>query len=505
MHAPLDYSPDVLAHEARRTASSFGYPKRPADSTVSIESRDEMVASLMRLSAHPHWDDWFASESPIQAVYRESLAPMVADPYGEISASNPAPTEPGMLRIALDGGGRLRDFQGHPYKDAQPLATPVAPSSVFQAAGLDMATFTEIPATFVPVVPASEAHSWKGPHPHIPGLNLIVDMATWQGRLTEFAVHFDWPKSAAAQPENAVVSRVRGVALTSLMAIGCIAMIALARRNWRLGHVDRKGALRIGAARVLLGLVAWIGSVHPVPDESMIFFFFASAAAWLTWGAALALLYIALEPLVRARWPHSIMTWGRLLTGRWLDPQVGSHILIGATIGAVVWTAAQWFGDWQNPGMDTPNLFSAIGLREWVAVHTSLMEGSLLFGLVVFFSICGLRMLVKKDVPAALLAALLLIVSNGGVFHSTNWKVTAIIYFGVYSALVFVLLRFGLVTTIAATFFLDSFNLIILGADWKTWYAPAGLASLLFLLSIAIFAFWRSLGSHELFGREANP
>ena len=51
------------------------------------------------------------------------------------------------------------------------------------------------------------------------------------------------------------------------------------------------------------------------------------------WGAALALLYIALEPLVRARWPHSIVTWNRLLAGRWLDAQVGSHILIGATVG----------------------------------------------------------------------------------------------------------------------------------------------------------------------------
>src|ERR1022692_2423131 len=47
----------------------------------------------------------------------------------------------------------------------------------------------------------------------------------------------------------------------------------------------------------------------------MIPFFFANCAAWLMWGAALALLYVALEPLVRARWPHSIVTWNRLLAG----------------------------------------------------------------------------------------------------------------------------------------------------------------------------------------------
>jgi len=213
-----------------------------------------------------------------------------------------------------------------------------------------------------------------------------------------------------------------------------------------------------------------------------------------------------LEPLVRARWPHSIVTWNRLLAGRWLDAQVSSHILIGATVGAVVWVAAQWFGDLQNPGLDTlGGIASTLGTRQWMAAHITVLEGSLFFGLLVFFSICGLRRLVKKDVIAAILAAALLIVLNGGVFTSSNWKVTAAIYVGVYSTLVFVLLRLGLVATIAAVFFIDSFNLITLGTDWKAWYAPAGLASALLLLAIALFAFWRSLGSHELFSPQPSP
>jgi hypothetical protein len=47
--------------------------------------------------------------------------------------------------------------------------------------------------------------------------------------------------------------------------------------------------------------------------------------------------------------------------------------------------------------------------------------------------------------------------------------------------------------------------LITLGTDWTTWYTPAGLASFLLLLGIAIFAFWRSLGTRELFSPEAAP
>jgi predicted Ser/Thr protein kinase len=500
MHTPLDNPPEVLAHQAREMASSFGYPKKPADSALWIYDNGDLLDHLQQLPPPHQWDEWLAAEASLIANYRESLSPLLARPYGEVTSDNPAPTEPGMAHVVVDGAGRLRWFQANPYKDAPALTPPVAPEAVFRAAGLDMASFNEIPATFVPASASTEVHSWKGPHPHIPGLSLTVDLASWKGRITQVAVHFDWPKTkAAAPPASGLASRLTGVVVTLLEGVGLLSVLLLARHNWKLGHIDRKGALRIGIARVLLGLVAWIGTVHPVPDDSMIRFFLASCAAWLTWGAVLALVYVALEPLVRARWPHSIVTWNRLLAGRWLDAQVGSHILIGATVGAAVWVAAQWFGDWQNPGMDAlDGIVSSLGTRQWLAAHATVMEGSLFFGLLVFFSICGLRRLVKKDVAAAILAAMMLMLAND-VFASSNWKVKAAIYLGMYSVLVFVLLRLGLVATIAAVFFLDSFNLITLGADWKTWYAPAGLASFLLLLGIAVFAFWRSLGSREFF------
>jgi len=505
MHTPLDNPPDVLAHQAREMASSFGYPKKPADSVLSIADRGDLLEHLKHLPQPLRWDEWLAAEAPIQADYRESLSALEADPYGEVTPNNPAPTAPGMARVVLDGAGRLREFQANPYQDAQPLTPAVAPEAVFHAAGLEMAPFTEIPATFVPAGPSSEAHSWKGPHPRIPGLNLKVDLASWKGRITQVAIHFDWPKPGAAAPAKNAVSRARDVVLLSLSLVGLLSVVLLARRNWRLGHIDRKGALRLGIARCLLGFVAWIGTVHPVPDESMIPIFFSNCAAWLMWGAAVALLYIALEPLVRARWPHSIVTWSRLLAGRWLDAQVGSHILIGATVGAVVWVAAEWFGDWQSGRLTTlGGLASSLGTRQWLAAFANNMQGALFFGLLVFFSICGLRLMVKKDVPAAILAALLLLFASG-LFSSPDWKVFLAIYIGMYSVLVFVLLRLGLVATMAAVFFIDSSNLITLGADWKTWYAPAGLASFALLLGIAIFAFWRSLGSHELFAPPANP
>ncbi|HTQ55347.1 MAG TPA: protein kinase [Bryobacteraceae bacterium] len=506
MHTPLDSSPEVLAHQAREFAAAFGYPKRPADSAYWVDNRGDLLDRLNELPQPHPWDDWMASEAPIRVFCRESLSPLQADPYGEVSRQNPPPTAPGMTYVVLDGAGRLREFQGRPYEDAAELTPAVQPEAVFRAAGLDLTRFTEIPPTLVPAAASDQVRAWKGPHPRIQGLNLRLEMATWKGRLTEMLVRFDWPKSAPGLPAgDSVASKVRDIVLLSLSVLGLLALVMLARRNWRLGRVDRKGALRIGIARVILGFVVWVGTVHAIPDASMITFFFSNCAAWLMWGAVLAVLYIALEPLVRARWPHSIVTWSRLLAGRWLDAQVSAHVLIGAAVGALVWVGAETFGDIQEPGLGTlGGIGSALGTRQWLAAHASNVQGGLLFGLLVFFSICGLRLLVRKDIPAAILAALLLIFANGGIFSSTNWKVAAIIYLVMYTVLAFVLLRLGLVATIAATFFIDGTNMITLGADWKTWYAPAGIASFVLLLGIAVFAFWRSLGTRDLFG-EAAP
>jgi len=175
-------------------------------------------------------------------------------------------------------------------------------------------------------------------------------------------------------------------------------------------------------------------------------------------------------------------------------------------VGAVVWVAAEWVSDWQAGGLvPLGGLASSLGTRQWLAAFANNMQGALFFGLLVFFAICGLRRMVKRDVLAAILAALLLLLSSGRLFSSPDWKVFLAIYIGMYSVLIFVLLRLGLVATVAAIFFIDSSNLITLGTDWKAWYAPAGLASFALLLGIAIFAFWRSLGSHELFASLRIP
>ena len=52
---------------------------------------------------------------------------------------------------------------------------------------------------------------------------------------------------------------------------------------------------------------------------------FVSGVAWM--------LYLALEPWVRRRWPQTIISWSRLLSGQVRDPVVGRDILVRGDAG----------------------------------------------------------------------------------------------------------------------------------------------------------------------------
>jgi serine/threonine-protein kinase len=500
VNTPLDDSPEVLAHKARQMAASFGYPKKPKDSSVSLAGRTSLLDRLNKLPEPRKWKEWFASEAPIRAEYRESQSWLVAPPVGEVTGDNPAPTKPGMARVVLDGAGRLREFMAVPDASVESPAAPVDPAAVFAAAGLDMAAFHEIAPAFTPPSVADRLLAWKGPHPKIPNLELTLNLATWKGRVTGVAVEFQWKETGAAPPPESLAGMLRGLVVSAFFLFGVIAAPVLARRNWKRGRVDRKGAMRLAIVQFFLGMVVWLGTVHAIPDGSLAVMLWKGAGEWMLAAALLWLLILALEPSVRAYWPHSLVTWNRIMAGRWKDAQVGAHILIGAAAGSLIWALGALRDSLIQPEMrDAAGLAATLGTRQWLAAHASGLSGALLVGLLIFFSLVGLRYLVRRNILAAAIGALVLSMSDS--FRSSHWQVELALRMLVFAVLVFVLLRYGLVATVAAVFFDSGFDKIVLGSDWTTWYAPAGLATLALLAGIAILAFWRSLGAQELFGK----
>ena len=108
------------------------------------------------------------------------------------------------------------------------------------------------------------------------------------------------------------------------------------------------------------------------------------------------MLYLAIEPWIRRRWPHAIISWSRLISGQLRDPLVGRDILLGVTFGAV-WILIFEFPIFLSPDMgaapplefDCLSAGRASALGQWLMQIPSSIFGTLEF----FFLLLGLKVL----------------------------------------------------------------------------------------------------------------
>ncbi len=502
VHGGLDQTPDVLAHQGREIAASFGYPAKPADTAIWLNHREDMLLYLMRKPTPHKWDEWLSWEPAIKAVYRESPWAMVAAPLGYVDSSAGLRK---MFRVChaacSDGNGRLMDFSAVLATPGQPdLVPPIEPQAIFHAARLDMAAFAETKPLKLPATAFDEWRAWKGPHPHFSDMQLQVEAAWWKGRVVSARVLYP----GAQRPEtgeSGPTIQMRDVWIAAMVASAAFFVILMARRNWKLGRADRVGAFYIALASFLLHAVAWAGTFHPAADLSILDIFLNAVANWLFGAAVLCFAYLALEPEIRSHWPHSIVTWNRVLAGRWRDAQVGSHVLIGATTGLGLWlffkAVLVYVYRNQQPSDTDVSLGGLIGARGWIGHHAAQAHDALSTGLFVFLTLFAMRQVLRKELLAALAAAAIFTMAQEDV-SGPDWWLIGLLYLVAVAALIYVLLKFGLVATIAAIFFVNAANNMALSLDWNGWYMPASIATMLLLLGISIFAFWCSLGGRAL-------
>ncbi len=498
MHGSLDYPPEVLAEKGRESAAAMGDAPKPADTHLHLEHRRAWISFLTAKPEPRRWDEWLAAEAPIMALYRESRSALEAEPFGYVDQTNPPPIQPGMVFERIDGHGLLREFSAIPY-DEKPAEAPVEMDAVFRAAGLDLKNFTETAPSMLPEHAVDQLRAWKGPHPKVPDTELMVEIATWKGRVTEARIEFPWYRSGEpVKPSQVFLKKLRGLFIMMMIGAGGFFGILLARRNWTKERVDKKGALRIATVSFACSMIQWAGRMHPIPSDDMFSLFFATVGDSLMFAAIVWLLYLALEPAVRSRWPHAIVTWNRVLEGRWKDAQVGWHILIGAALGTGMWAILGIpIAEPKNTLSSGLALWPLMGARAWVAAYVLNIQDALVVGLLEFFAIFVLRVLLKKDWLAAIAAALLFTATQNDILTDPNWQKQLAVYVTLYAILMFVLVRVGLVTAISAMFFLNALNRVCLGSDWKAWWAPYGLATMALIIGLAAYALWRSIGTGD--------
>jgi hypothetical protein len=117
----------------------------------------------------------------------------------------------------------------------------------------------------------------------------------------------------------------------------------LAWRNARTGRGDRRGAFKLAAFSFASILLSNLAARHHVPTFAELTVLSSGVSVGFLVAAIFWVLYMAFEPQVRRRSPNALISWSRLLKGRWRDPVVGADLLIGLSISTVVMCALYSF------------------------------------------------------------------------------------------------------------------------------------------------------------------
>jgi len=152
--------------------------------------------------------------------------------------------------------------------------------------------------------------AWTGADPQT-GAKLRVEAAAWRGRPVSFRVVGPWTVPSRMQSPGGGQNQIAWVAIIYLVLV---AACLLAWYNFRARRVDQRGALRMGAwVFVCLAASAFLDMHHSATIQESQGFWRVVAEALLN-ASLLWVVYLALEPWVRRRWPHTMISWTRYTT-----------------------------------------------------------------------------------------------------------------------------------------------------------------------------------------------
>ena len=507
-HVPMENPPEVLASKARDIAKSLGYTERPADSFSGFYRKNEYLAWL-RKHARSSDLEHLVSElpTPLEFWYRQSPRSLVTQTGsgGFVNEGDPFPQLPGMLALHMDLDGQLRAFAATPpEREAEPAQKgPADWVPLFKAAGIDMASLKPADPEWTPLAATDFRVAWTGQYPNRKDLPIRVDAASFHGRVVYFLISWPWTRQYRT-PESKGISSLFQLAIVVL----CLTAAAIvARYNWKAGRSDPRSASRIGLYCAGASLLTWLIGAHHVAsaDELDLAADALGQAARLF--AIFWLLYLALEPWIRRYWPQTLITWSRLLAGRWRDPLVGRDILFGTLCGivyCVLFLGYYWIslrmGEPDFSDFWVGNLMGAKAAAYSVADHLS---GSLSGAVQLFLLLFLLRVLLRKQWLAALVFVAIFTFNHTvqSEFNSVTATVASVIFFVLtYGILVLVMLRLGFFAMMITLFVVDGTLNLFLTSDFGAWYGQSSLIVVLVLCAFAFWGFRQSLAGRPVFG-----
>ena len=449
------------------------------------------------------------ANGPWRFQYRQSPQRLLTlNPASGVSALDPPQTLPGMVSIVLDKEGKLLYFSAVPPPDGgDPVPMEPDWTPLLKAAHLDPKTLAAVPLRPIPPHVFDHRAAWDTT---IDGEHVAVTAAAFKGKPVYFDVTFNPPPSSAASDEAKVKSlsweEVSAWAGLVIMYSVLLACLLLARRNVRLGRGDRTGAVRVAAVMFIARMILWIFSVHHVADIAEIDKLLYSVALSFLMALYAYVYYLALEPHFRRRWPRSLVSWARVLTGRFGDSRVGRDLLVGCLAGCVmvivrefVFALPAWINlPGPNPRLPYSNMvfFSSGPLISAAFAMLSginaALSGAAILLVISFF--------VRRDWLAfAITVAVFSIPTVFTWMDNPLPVIPALLLSFALAAIVF--WRLGIlalvVTAFAYLLLLDCY----LASDLTRWYRWPTVVCLAIIAALAISGFRAALAGRPVFGR----
>ncbi|MGH9683524.1 MAG: serine/threonine-protein kinase [Candidatus Acidiferrales bacterium] len=509
---PLPYSPDVLAARARDTLRHLGYSAPPTDTSYGFGN---LKGYLEYVKMHDHsksrWQNLATGVPPVITFwYRESPQFMVNSHFdlpAVVQPDNPPNSISGMCQIFLDTKGNLVGFEAVPPQFDSSAGAAPAPdwSQLFAAAGFDMKSFRSVSPHWTSLVTSDTRAAWEGAWPGHPELRLRVEAASYRGLPVYFELISPWttPDRMKAQTSTLSDTLQNATLLTILFAI-LIFGILLAWRNLNSSRGDRRGAFRLALTVFLLAWTAALLFAHHIPTlEEMTIL--ETSTGWALLAAGIVwILYIALEPQVRRRWPNSLISWSRLLSGQMKDPVVGRDLLVG-TLTGTVWvivigalrSAAEWMGKTPLTPASSLDLVEFNGLR--ITVGDILLNVMLFIfaSLAFFFIFFLLRLLLRKEWLAAVALVTLMTLP---VLFAENPVSNAIASILIFGLALLILIRFGLLALVMALVLNNVLLAYPITGHLSAWYAEPTILVFVLIFALALFSFYTSTAGKPRFG-----
>ncbi|MCX6553013.1 MAG: hypothetical protein NTY02_18765, partial [Acidobacteria bacterium] len=503
---PLDYPPDVLESKAQDVLRRFGYTDTPDDTARGFSwNQDYIQWATQNISGRNRWDAvrrgrepgvvfWYRA-SPRQIMAQNSFSDGLAG--GRVSMDDPPFQRVNEQRVWLTSTGHLLRFEAVPPEMEPPPAAPAPPVDwrvAFEYAGLDQKWFSPVEPTWAPLAWGDTRVAWEGKRPGTEGHLIRVEAASWHGRPISFRIIRPWTKAERQESTQRAQNPVtQAVVLVVLFTLATGAVI-LARRNILLERSDRRGAARLASFVFVMTMIAWaIEADHILITAEILLLIMATASALFA-AAVVWLLYVALEPYVRRRWPHTIITWNRVLAGRVRDPLVGRDLLFGLAYGllqcTLAWAGialARQFGP-VEPVPITPVLDPLVASRYIITAGFGQIYSSIVSALGVFMLLFLLRTALRRE-WLAVGVFLALIVAASSIGRDLPWLL-APLALAASALAVTVLLRFGLVAYTVGSFVSSSLTVgFPLSTDPSRGYTGPSVAVLLGLVAAAAYGY----------------